>query len=82
MRWYAWVTQDTDGTIQVDYYIITINCFTVQQNKWRTGDDELKMMNWRILKYWQSASTTCLQPLDLLNKQLFTQTENAWNKFE
>jgi len=26
-------------------------------------------MNWRLLKYWQSASNICLQPLDLLNNK-------------
>jgi len=35
-----------------------------------TVGEELEMMSWRLLKYWQSSSNMCLQPLDHLNKQM------------
>jgi len=65
------------------YYLILI---ALQYNR---ISEELEMMNWRLLKYWWSASTMYLQPLDLLNKQMGESkkypsiiwiSSMAWNK--
>jgi len=51
-------------------YIIIINCFTVQQNKWGTGDDEP-----RTSEVLTSASNMCI-----LTTSRYPKLTNGWRK--